>query len=34
MKPEGRQVNDSSIYENHGILGLNDDDQSIRVPGK
>jgi len=31
---EGTQVIDSSIYENHGILGLDDDDQSIRVPGK
>ena len=31
---EGRQVTDSSVYQNHGILGLDDDNQSIRVPGK
>jgi Fibronectin type III domain./Clostridium neurotoxin, N-terminal receptor binding. len=31
---EGRQVTDSSEFENHGVLGLDDDDQGIRVPGK
>jgi hypothetical protein len=31
---EGRQVTDSSSYEDHGVLGLDDDDQSIRVAGK
>lgn len=31
---EGRQVTDSSSYQNHGILGLDDDNQSIRVTGK
>jgi hypothetical protein len=31
---EGRQVTDSSDYQNHGILGLDDDNQSIRVAGK
>lgn len=31
---DGRQVTDSSLYENHGVLGLDDDDQSIRVTGK
>jgi hypothetical protein len=31
---DGRQVTDSTAYENHGILGLDDDDQSIRVTGK
>lgn len=31
---EGRVVTDSSEYGDHGILGLDDDDQSIRVAGK
>jgi hypothetical protein len=31
---DGRQVTDSSLFENHGVLGLDDDDQSIRVQGK
>lgn len=31
---EGRQVTDSSLYEDHGILGLDDDNQHIRVAGK
>ncbi len=31
---DGRQVTDSSEFQNHGILGLDDDDQSIRVTGK
>lgn len=31
---DGRDVIDSSEYENHGVLGLDDDDQSIRVVGK
>lgn len=31
---DGNQITDSSAYENHGILGLDDDNQGIRVPGK
>lgn len=31
---EGIDIIDSSDYANHGILGLDDDDLSIRVPGK
>jgi hypothetical protein len=31
---EGIDIIDSSDYANNGILGLNDDDMSIRVPGK
>ncbi len=31
---EGRQVTDSSTYQDHGILGLDDDNQNIRVTGK
>ncbi|MEI6946850.1 LamG-like jellyroll fold domain-containing protein [Paraflavisolibacter sp. H34] len=31
---EGREVFDSSSFANHGILGLDEDDESIRVPGK
>ncbi|RXK58975.1 T9SS type A sorting domain-containing protein [Lacibacter luteus] len=31
---EGIDIIDSSEYANHGILGLDDDDLSIRVPGK
>ncbi|WP_205508958.1 LamG-like jellyroll fold domain-containing protein [Longitalea arenae] len=31
---EGRQVTDSSLYEAHGVLGLDDDNQNIRVAGK
>ncbi|NII27978.1 T9SS type B sorting domain-containing protein [Pseudoflavitalea sp. X16] len=31
---EGTQVTDSSSYQNHGVLGLDDDNVSIRVPGK
>ena len=31
---DGRQVTDSSVYEDHGVLGLDDDNQSIRVQGK
>jgi hypothetical protein len=31
---EGRQVTDSSAYQDHGVLGLDDDNQSIRVAGK
>ena len=31
---DGTQITDSSAYENHGILGLDDDNQGIRVPGK
>ena len=31
---EGNEVIDSTAYQNHGILGLDDDDQSIRIPGK
>ena len=31
---EGRQVTDSSLYQNHGVLGLDDDNQNIRVAGK
>lgn len=30
---EGRVVTDSTAYQNHGLLGLDDDDQSIRVAG-
>lgn len=30
----GNQVTDSSIYLNHGVLGLDDDDLNIRIPGK
>jgi hypothetical protein len=30
----GRQVTDSSQYQDHGVLGLDDDNQSIRVAGK
>ncbi|WP_205502912.1 LamG-like jellyroll fold domain-containing protein [Rufibacter psychrotolerans] len=30
----GTQITDSSAFENHGVLGLDDDDQSIRVAGK
>jgi hypothetical protein len=30
----GRQVTDSSQFQNHGVLGLDDDNLSIRVPGK
>ncbi|HEX6431299.1 MAG TPA: LamG-like jellyroll fold domain-containing protein, partial [Niastella sp.] len=31
---EGRQVIDSSTYQDHGVLGLDDDNQNIRVTGK
>jgi len=31
---QGRQITDSSSYENHGVLGLDDEDQSIRVSGR
>lgn len=31
---EGRQVTDSSAYQDHGVLGLDDDNQNIRVTGK
>jgi hypothetical protein len=31
---EGRQVTDSSTYQHHGVLGLDDDNQNIRVAGK
>lgn len=31
---EGRQVTDSSTYGVHGILGLDDDNQQIRIQGK
>ncbi|GAB2943880.1 hypothetical protein GCM10027048_05770 [Hymenobacter coalescens] len=31
---DGLQILDQSSYQNHGVLGLDDDDQSIRVPGK
>jgi hypothetical protein len=31
---EGRQVTDSSTYQDHGVLGLDDDNQNIRVTGK
>ncbi len=31
---EGTLISDQSEYENHGVLGLDDDDQSIRVAGK
>lgn len=31
---EGIDIVDSSEYANHGILGLNDDNLSIRIPGK
>ncbi|WP_114782863.1 LamG-like jellyroll fold domain-containing protein [Botryobacter ruber] len=31
---QGNQVTDKSPYEAHGILGLDDDDASIRVAGK
>lgn len=31
---EGIQVTDSTNYENHGILGLDDDNASIRTTGK
>lgn len=30
----GTQITDSSAFENHGLLGLDDDDLGIRVPGK
>lgn len=32
--PEGIQVTDSTSYLNHGILGLDDDNTSIRTAGK
>jgi hypothetical protein len=31
---DGLQILDQSTYQNHGVLGLDDDDQSIRVAGK
>ncbi|OQP53619.1 LamG-like jellyroll fold domain-containing protein [Niastella populi] len=31
---EGREVTDSSLYQAHGVLGLDDDNQNIRVAGK
>ncbi|MCC3160648.1 T9SS type A sorting domain-containing protein [Hymenobacter sp. 15J16-1T3B] len=31
---DGLQILDQSSYQNHGVLGLDDDDQSIRVAGK
>ncbi|THU41137.1 T9SS type A sorting domain-containing protein [Niastella caeni] len=31
---EGRQATDSSTYQDHGVLGLDDDNQNIRVTGK
>jgi len=31
---QGRDCIDSAAFENHGVLGLNDDVASIRVPGK
>ncbi|MBO0359793.1 T9SS type A sorting domain-containing protein [Hymenobacter sp. BT186] len=31
---DGTQIIDQSTYANHGVLGLDDDDQSIRVAGK
>ncbi|TGE03868.1 cellulose binding domain-containing protein [Hymenobacter fodinae] len=31
---DGTQITDQSTYANHGVLGLDDDDQSIRVAGK
>ncbi|MCC2546589.1 T9SS type A sorting domain-containing protein [Hymenobacter sp. BT175] len=31
---DGLQILDQSSYANHGVLGLDDDDQSIRVAGK
>jgi len=31
---DGTQIIDQSAFANHGVLGLDDDDQSIRVAGK
>jgi Rieske Fe-S protein len=31
---DGTQIIDQSAFANNGVLGLDDDDQSIRVPGK
>lgn len=31
---QGRDCIDSSAYQNHGVLGLNDDNQTIRTSGK
>jgi len=31
---DGTQIIDQSTYANHGVLGLDDDDQSIRITGK
>jgi len=31
---EGTQIRDQSAYANTGVLGLDDDDPSIRIPGK
>ena len=31
---DGTQILDQSAYADHGVLGLDDDDQSIRIPGK
>lgn len=31
---DGTQIIDQSTFANNGVLGLDDDDQSIRVPGK
>ncbi|HEU4609369.1 MAG TPA: fibronectin type III domain-containing protein, partial [Chitinophagaceae bacterium] len=31
---DGTKITDSTDYDNHGVLGLDDDNQSIRVTGK
>ncbi|WP_442794912.1 LamG-like jellyroll fold domain-containing protein [Pelobium manganitolerans] len=31
---DGTQITDSTTYQNHGVLGLDDDDASIRASGK